>query len=434
MLLGMAFVLSKQYSDSLSQNVLRGVRRNFAEGKSAIYKHGYQRDTEGMYRPHPTNFLLLRKAWDMRLAGEALETISHFLRDNGYYRLMKQRSMQLTKQRLSDIFKDPFYYGVLIQANQQVDLRTVYTHFQTMITEPEYLTVQRLADTRTLPFKQKAKRAPYLPLKMLLTCLYCGNHLVPGASKGKSKRYLFYRCDGRYCSRKDQNIKRNIRGKIIFDQIVHYVQENLQLDEADYQIYLEGLHKCSKTEQEKILVDIHSKESLLRDTRVQKRDLAYKLLQERHPTVRAINEERLTELEATEERLTEDLAKLKQQLPDPNQTVLSIDEFLNTIKNAVLEIQSDDPVIRDIICRKLFLNFSVGDQEIASYQLNQPFAALVKYRRVLFGREKRTELELFDLKNLLEEILQAQKNTTQKEAFTRLYQNVSGSYDYVYEY
>jgi hypothetical protein len=49
-------------------------------------------------------------------------------------------------------------------------------------------------------------------------------------------------------------------------------------------------------------------------------------------------------------------------------------------------------------------------------------------------RPKAGKLDPFDLKNLLEEILQAQKNTAQKEAFTRLYQNLSGVYDYMYEY
>ena len=42
MLLGMAFVLSKQYSDKLSQDVTRGVRNNLKEGKSPIPKHGYK--------------------------------------------------------------------------------------------------------------------------------------------------------------------------------------------------------------------------------------------------------------------------------------------------------------------------------------------------------------------------------------------------------
>ena len=97
-------------------------------------------------------------------------------------------------------------------------------------------------------------------------------------------------------------------------------------------------------------------------------------------------------------------------------------------------IQSHDPVIRDTICRKLFLNFSVGDQEILSYQLNQPFAALVKYRNFLFGTPKAKGIELSEFENLFQEIIQAQKNTVQKEAFTRLYQNISKNPEYTYEY
>lgn len=50
MLLGMAFVLSKQYSDDLSQKVTRGVRRSFSEGKSPVPKYGYINE-EGLYRP-----------------------------------------------------------------------------------------------------------------------------------------------------------------------------------------------------------------------------------------------------------------------------------------------------------------------------------------------------------------------------------------------
>ena len=434
MLLGMAFVLSKQYSDNLSQNILRGVRRNFAEGKSSAYKHGYTRDEDGIYRPDEINFPLIRKAWDMRLAGESLETIVQFLQTIGYGRQLGQRKVSLKKQRLSEIFKDPFYYGILIQSNQKVDLLTVYTNFQPMITEQEYTAVQRLADTRTVPFKQKARQAPYLPLRMLLLCAYCGSHLIPGASQGKSKRYLFYRCDGRYCTRKEQNIRKNIRGKVIFDQIARYIQKHIHFDKEDYQAYLKGLHTCSKAKQEKILVEIHSKESVLRDTRVQKRDLAYKLINEQHKTVRAVNEEKLAELEATEERLRAEITKLKQQLPNPNQESLSIAEFLNTSKNAVKAIQSDDPVVRDTICRKLFLNTTVGDQEILSYQLNQPFASLVKYRLVRLGGAKARELELFTLENLLNEIILAQKNTAKKEAFARIYQNVSKNPDCTYEY
>ena len=66
MLLGMAFVLSKQYSDKLSQDVTRGFHRKVEEGKSHIVKHGYITDKEGYYRPDGNNFKLICQAWQMR--------------------------------------------------------------------------------------------------------------------------------------------------------------------------------------------------------------------------------------------------------------------------------------------------------------------------------------------------------------------------------
>src|SRR3990172_4789396 len=63
MLLGMAFVLSKEYSDRLSLVVTRGVGRNFEEGKSPVPKHGYLRDGNGNYQPDGDNFELMCNAW-----------------------------------------------------------------------------------------------------------------------------------------------------------------------------------------------------------------------------------------------------------------------------------------------------------------------------------------------------------------------------------
>jgi DNA invertase Pin-like site-specific DNA recombinase len=70
MLLGMAFVLSKYYSDDLSQKVSRGMRLSFAEGKSSgTPKPGYIRDESGFYQPDGNNFTLISEAWQMRLTG-----------------------------------------------------------------------------------------------------------------------------------------------------------------------------------------------------------------------------------------------------------------------------------------------------------------------------------------------------------------------------
>lgn len=64
MLLGMAFVLSKQYSDDLLQKVSRGIRRGFAEGKSSgTPKPGYNRTDAGIYEPDGINYDMVSDAF-----------------------------------------------------------------------------------------------------------------------------------------------------------------------------------------------------------------------------------------------------------------------------------------------------------------------------------------------------------------------------------
>ena len=62
MLLGMMFVMSKQYSEHLSESVLRGVTSNLEQGKSGgQYKWGYVRNDEGYYEPDE-NFGYIKQA------------------------------------------------------------------------------------------------------------------------------------------------------------------------------------------------------------------------------------------------------------------------------------------------------------------------------------------------------------------------------------
>ena len=129
MLLGMSFVLSKQYSDDLSQKVTRGVRGQFKEGKTPIPKHGYIRDEDGLYRPDDKNYYLIQQAWHLRSEGESYEKIVKHLDDNEYKKVTKRgREIKMKKQMLTKMFKDPFYYGILIQNGQTNDLREIYNN------------------------------------------------------------------------------------------------------------------------------------------------------------------------------------------------------------------------------------------------------------------------------------------------------------------
>ena len=89
MLLGMAFVLSKQYSEKLGQDVGRGIGRRFTtEGKVPVPKYGYINE-DGLYRPDNEdgcrNFELMCEAWQMRTKQTSIEIISNYLNEQGLY-------------------------------------------------------------------------------------------------------------------------------------------------------------------------------------------------------------------------------------------------------------------------------------------------------------------------------------------------------------
>ncbi len=387
MLLGMAFVLSKQYSDDLSQKVTRGVRRSFAEGKSPAPKHGYIRDEDGLYRPDPVTFPLIVKAWEMRAEGTSIEEIVKYLNDSGYRRIIKSsgRKVKMTKQILSDLYNDPIYYGVLIQGGNEVNLTELY-NFQPAIDTSTYTQVQSLSYRKIKA--NKPHKLAFYPLRAIVTCSFCGGNMYAGAStSGSGKRYLNYRCDNK--SRGCNRLKKSIRAKVIFDFIYKYLESGLNFTEADYNNYYKDLEKITKEKREQVKIKIHSKRSVLLDARRELRNRALSLTDLNNKisdTAKKVTEDRLAELKALEETLSAEITELEKTIRDPEADRLTLQQFLNLSKNASVIVQSADVVVKDEICRLIFLNLTVDEEKVASYQLKEPFATLLKHRQIVSSR------------------------------------------------
>lgn len=401
MLLGMAFVLSKQYSDDLSQKVTRGVRKSFAEGKTATPKHGYINEG-GIYSPdlkknkyNKSNFELICDAWQMRKDGDSLQIISNYMNTNGYMKVTKGKSKKIDMDTkiLTDLFKDPFYYGVLIQANQTVDLRQLYD-FQPATTEEVYNQIQQQSNRRLKPFNTN-RRLTFYPLKAMVRCAYCGSNMVVGPSTSKTgSRLLYYRCDNKICKeekrrtdKKTGKDKRSIRAKIIFDWIYDFLAKNFKLTEKDYNDYYQSLTVLTNTNREKIKIQIHSKEARLKNVRRELRELSLNLLKPQLPTVKKEGEKKLLELEVEEKRMEKEVKKLQEQLTDPEADKLSLEQFLNLSKEAAVRVQAGSAIEKDAICREIFLNFTVDVEKVLSYQTKSVFADMLKTRQSPSGRD-----------------------------------------------
>ena len=381
MLLGMLFVFSKQYSDDLSNKVGRGVTGNFDDGKSGgTPKTGYTRnEVTGYYEPNDF-YDDICKAWEMRAAGESLNSITDFLLEQGVHRITKNprniRTLRPTKSTISNMFHDPIYYGVLIQAKQTINICDVY-NFKPMVDKETYDYVQSLGYGRTQRSIGKNQRVTFYPLRGLVYCDVCGgpNYMGPGKNKtGSGKHVLSYRCNNKDCSR----APRSLRAKHIFNSIYTMLEQFTLSDEA-YERYSAEIDGYTDEKIIEIKQDIHSKQGTLVHIKneINERSLAIGRLSEKSPAYQP-NMDALEGLTDQRLKLEDQTMRLQEKIANPSKIKLNKEEFLNLIKAAADKMKAGSAVEKDVLCRILFLNLRVDNEKVASYLWNEPFATLVK--------------------------------------------------------
>lgn len=393
--LGIMFSISKHFSDELSRKVSRDVQGNFSEGKSSgSPKHGYDRDdTTGHYTPNDF-FDLIQEAWYKRGDGETYEDITKFLLSKGYHRVTKgkdkknRRIIKPSKNAVAVMFRDPFYYGILVQANQTVDLRTVNPDFVPMIDDTLFNQVQALGYGRTRDTAPTKKKAFY-PLRAFVYCGICNNknYMIVGKNKSSSGTYsLSYRCDNPDCTR---DVK-SFRAKHVFNSIADMLSA-LEFDDSAYERYSRQIDDYTEEKLIGIREEVQSKNGALAHIKNQLNDYGLGMRNYSPGTeVFKINESHINDLAEQRADLEADIEKLKSQIIDPAQIKLSKEEFLNTLKLAPDKIRAGSAVEKDVLCRILFLNVRVDNEKVALYHWNEPFTSMVKATEINFGADERT--------------------------------------------
>lgn len=397
MLLGMAFVLSKQYSDDLQQKVTRGVRSRFQEGKTPTPKHGYVNEG-GLYYPddkdESKNFELICEAWQMRITGKSQKVIAKYMDKNSYGRKVKKndRIIKIDDKKLSKVFQDSFYMGILVQAKQEIDLREIPGYdFVPAVTPEEFNQVQLLSKRRLTPYNTR-RNLNFYPFKAIIRCAFCGSNMVvgPSTSGGKGKNVLlYYRCDNADCEwKKNKDIKpRNLRGKEIMKFLYDFFANDFNLTEKDYQRYYEKLGKLNETRTVTLKTKIRSLQGSLTALNEDIKSRSLKIVDlSLKGKAKEVNEQKITEEEAEKEELEREITKLKAQVKDPEQEVLSLEQFLNLVKKAEDIIKYADNVKKDAIVRLIFLNLFVNNEKVTEYRLKPPFDTMLKS---LKGRSSR---------------------------------------------
>ena len=389
MLLGMLFVFSKQYSDDLSAKVSRGIRGNLDEGKSAgTPKFGYNRDESGLYRPNEL-FDLVKTAWVKRSDGDSVESIAKFLIDNGYKRVTKDSSRSIIPKisTVAKMFHDSFYYGLLVQADQTVDLRDIYD-FEPVTDEVTFNNIQAISWARTKD-KFTTKRATFYPLHGFVYCDVCksSRYMLVGKNLSGSRNYvLSYRCDNPSCIRKPKSL----RAKHVFNSIYDRLN-NFKLSDKAYKLYSDRLDSLTDERVITIKQEIQSLRGAYAHVKKELETRALNLgVMDKESVIYKANEKRTKELAIEATELQEEINNQEEKIKNPSKFKLTKNEFLNLIKTASDKMKAGSAVEKDSLCRILFLNLHVDNEKVVNFIWSEPFASLVKAIELSSGRGDRT--------------------------------------------
>lgn len=212
MMLGISFVLSKQYSEHLSESVSRGNRR--ATEEDGIYlgklKHGYYIDTDRFLRPDTNTFTLVQEMFNMRLAGSTQKDIADWINRQDYKvrrRGKEPAAFKWDKDDVSKLLRDPVYAGVLKYGEHTVMLKTKY-EFTPMIEVSDYFKINNISSLESNKvLSVKKKMGTDVRANLLRGMVYCGGCNKPLTSmiidkKRENTIYesrFYYKCETLGC-------------------------------------------------------------------------------------------------------------------------------------------------------------------------------------------------------------------------------------------
>lgn len=387
MMLGIWFVFSKQYSDKLSEDVTRGSWSTIEAGQACwVYKPGYQIRKDGFHEPHPINFPLIQKAFEMKIDGWTDEDIANFINMSWYQREMQtsDRKTFMLWKKMGDVWKEEFYYGIHIRGSSQCDLRIMNPYYKPVISEEQFsILKERSEDTTRKNAKYKTKDEDlfdsqlkildphfvksldnysftfsvpnkYRFAKKIEDALSKNIHLEPKDVVGAHQ--IFYRCANKHSEYYNLSVSFEEIDRAIIEQMKRF-----RITKEDFQKYVEfangKLLEISEKAQ-RSATSIHLDISRIRKERDEYIEKNMHIEKDKEEQ-RIYNEKR----ERFEKRIDFYTNQMSQLNTNERSEMAEIEAFIAIFQNAAKLYQKASNVQKGRIIEILFLNITVDDQK-----------------------------------------------------------------------
>ena len=201
-------------NDIRAARTVQGMRRKLQEGifpwKPPLgYRSAVRESTKKTVPDEPDQpvFGLLQKAWQEFLTGAYRK--ADILRLMDSWGVQTANGIAMTAQSLDNLFRNGYYAGLL--ADPWTGETFPGKHVP-MLSPEDFEHAQALIARRNCSTAHTKER-PEFPLRGVARCTVCRHPLTAGFSKGRSKRYGYYRCVNRNCTSKP-----NYRARIVHDE------------------------------------------------------------------------------------------------------------------------------------------------------------------------------------------------------------------------
>lgn len=409
MILGINFVLSKHYSDHLSESVLRGNNSRTANGTILNHIiHGYQITEDRHLVADGKNWEIIRRAFRMRIDEDrSQQQIAEYLNKSGYnaFRLSKgHHSYTFTVQDVSKLFKTPIYAGIHTYGQQVVKLSTLdaYKDFEPMIAEEEYIEMNQnsLVHSGFLHRSSRAGRHDVSNfLRKFVICQHCDHTMTTSVTTRKkgdevTEQSFRFRCENKGCPMRGKGPA----GSLLRDYVVEFLKNHSFATEDNYRRYLSDRSDYIK-EQAELLES--QKKSL--EMEVAKNKRAYdNALANAGTADKGISKhytpEYLDSQKTIWEKSQKDLKDIKAEIKMISGAVMTLHEFLELYKNTgeILRLTTSmslaDEIIKiffsniTIAVTKETLNAKQKQWSVVDHCLREPFDKLSDSDKFSNGR------------------------------------------------
>ena len=396
MMLGFFMINAKFENDVKGVNVKRGLKKKLEMGwYPFVAPQGYMNtpDREKGYKIITVNhkrFLLVRKMWDLALAGtNTVPEIAKIADEEWNYTSIKRKRIggkAISRSGLYDLLSNPFYYGKFEVNGVWYDGK-----HKPMVTKEEFDKVQQLLG-RT---DKKRPQNHDFPFTGMIKCGECDCSITAEHREkyfARTKRLAIY--DYYQCTKKSRKIKckqKAITAKKLESQILEILGKiEIHEDFKKWTIkYLKEAHRRESESRGQINSNFRSEEESIKE----KLDKLLDLKLDGH-----ISD---TEYCEKKERLQSDLNKCQEKLTDSNYQqknwIDNVEDAFDLAQNVTSKFKTGTLRDKRDILNYVGSNFILKDKKI-SFNLKNPFFILKNASDGKYKEKERLEpVELVDI-------------------------------------